>query len=146
MSNTIIARPEETQSVSYSQSLSNSVTTRGRARARTREDGITEVGSDQTLRSVQLADLATYYQQTFGSYCPQCARRDMAAALDEGMEMDVVLIAIDEAAIAPRPSWAYARAILRRCLMEHIHTEEEYNRGQLNYRRSGGRRGHELPF
>lgn len=136
-----------TQSVSKSDSVSE-LLTRGRARAcaRTREDGLPEITSDQTTRAVQLADLAEYYERSFGAYCPQCARRDIADALDQGMTMDVILIAMDEAAIAPRPSWAYARAILRRCLIQHINTEDDYNRGQINFRRTGGQKGHELPF
>ncbi len=149
MSNTTNASLTNSELLTESHSLTDSVTTRGRAHARayTREDGITEIrNDDNTLKAVQIADLADYYKRTFGSYCPACARRDMAAAIEQGMTMDVIIIAMDEAAIAPRPSWAYARAIIRRCLMEHICTEDDYTKGQINYTRTGGRKGHELPF
>ena len=139
--NTIAMGLSLTQSESVSDSL-----TRGRAHARTREDGITEICQDSSTRAVAMRDLADYYQSSFGAYCPQCARRDMAAALDAGLDYALLIVAIDEAAVAPRPSWAYARAILRRCINQGIHTEEDYSRGQAAWRLAGGRRGHDLPF
>lgn len=124
--------------------LSNSVTTRGRARVRAyaREDGAIQLHH----LDGELDQLAAYYRDTFGSYCPACARREMEEALDRGIFPDVIMICLDEAAAAPRPSWAYARAILRRCIAEGIHTAEDYGQGQIRYYARGGKKSRELPF
>lgn len=110
-----------------SNSLSSS-TTRTRARAHAREE------------------VEQYYCDTFGApIMPPVAVRMIDYALERGMNPDVIMTAMDEAAQAPRPSWAYARAIIQRLLAEGVLTPEAYGRRQAQFysRRS---RDHELPF
>lgn len=135
MSNSAIISPfpqtpileNEEREEELSNSLS-STTTRTRARAHAREE------------------VEQYYCDTFGAaVTPPVAVRQIDYALERGMLPEVIMTAIDEAALAPRPSWAYARAIIQRLLAEGVLTPEAYGRRQAQFyaRRS---RDHELPF
>ena len=88
-------------------------------------------------------DIARYYRDTLGCVMPPMAKRDVAAAIEAGLEPQLVIIALDETALAPRPSWAYARAILRRLLREGVYDEQAYNRRQARYK---ARKSDDLPF
>lgn len=96
----------------------SSSTTRARAR------------EDETRAKVWRNDIAEYYHSTFGAQLPPIARRDIDAAMEAGIQPEVIMICIDEAALAPRPSWAYARAILRKLVAEGCCTEEQYKQRQ----------------
>lgn len=118
---------EENQREELSKSLSSS-TTRACARTRAR------------------AEVEQYYCDTFGApTAPPVAIRQMDYALEHGMEPELIMTAIDEAALAPRPSWAYARAIIQRLLAEGVLTPEAYAQRQARFysRRS---RDYEIPF
>lgn len=109
--------------------LSNSLsstTTRVRARAR--------------------AEIEQYYCDTFGApKAPPVAIREIDFALEHGLDPALIMTAMDEAAMAPRPSWAYARAIIRRLLGEGVLTPEAYAQRQARWqaRRS---QDTEIPF
>lgn len=118
-------RIEETESQSVSNSVSDYYS---HARARTRE---TE-------------ELADYFCDTFGAMrMPPVAQRAIEYALDQGMDASLIYNAMDEAALAPRPSWAYAAAILRRLIAEGCFTPEAYEARQAAFRK---RRGYADPF
>lgn len=86
------------------------VTSSGGARARTR--GVSDAGD--MLRSA-----AECYCDTLGrARCPPSIMREMADAIDQGMTDAVICAALVAASDAPRPSWAYARAIMGRCLAD----------------------------
>lgn len=102
-----------------------SVSTYSPARARTRE--------------AVMAELRTYYQDAFGLRCPPVARADMEWFLDAGIAPDVIRLCIDAATLAPRPSWAYARAILRRLRAEGVRTVDQYNKRQSDWMERTGR-------
>jgi len=102
-----------------SQSLSSS-TTGARACARTRESAVEEI--------------AQYYCDTFGApKAPPVVIRECEFALEQGMSWQLILITMDEAALAPRPSWAYARAIIRRLLGEGVLTPDAYAQRQARW-------------
>ena len=87
---------------------------RAGARARTREE---------------LAELADYYCATYDRRrMPPAVQRDMCAALDAGMEPEVLKLAMDDAARIDRPSWTYAMAIIKRCLAEGCRTVQDWER------------------
>lgn len=54
-------------------------------------------------------------------------QQDVAEALEDGMSPDVLIFCVQEAEMAPRPSWGYARAVLRRCRASGIKTAEDWN-------------------
>lgn len=77
----------------------------------------------------ELADLADYYCATYDRQrMPPAVQRDMCAALDAGMEPEVLMLAMDDAARIDRPSWTYAMAIIKRCLAEGCRTVQDWER------------------
>ena len=77
----------------------------------------------------ELADLADYYCATYDRQrMPPAVQRDMCAALDAGMEPEVLMLAMDDAARIDRPSWTYALAIIKRCLAEGCRTVQDWER------------------
>lgn len=92
---------------------------------------------------VWMDDIARYYRDTLGCVMPPMAKRDVEAAIEAGLEPQLVMTALDETALAPRPSWAYARAILRRLLREGVYDEQAYNRRQARFK---ARKSDDLPF
>lgn len=76
-----------------------------------------------------LAELADYYCATYDRQrMPPAVQRDMQDALDNGMEPDVIMLAMDDAARTDRPSWTYALAIIKRCLAEGCRTVQDWDR------------------
>ena len=77
----------------------------------------------------ELVELAEYYCATYDRRrMPPAVQRDMQDALDNGMEPEVLKLAMDDAARADRPTWGYALAIIRRCLAEGCRTEQDWAR------------------
>lgn len=104
-------------------SVSESLTTGARARTRTREE-----------REEIIDEYAGYYCETFGTLtCPPVAKQRMRICLGSGMDPELIRTAIDEAAMAPRPSWAYANAILMRLLQEECFTLAQYEDRQIRW-------------
>ena len=77
----------------------------------------------------ELVELADYYCATYDRQrMPPAVQRDMCAALDAGMEPEVLMLAMDDAARIDRPSWTYAMAIIKRCLSEGCRTVQDWER------------------
>ena len=77
----------------------------------------------------ELVELAEYYCATYDRQrMPPAVQRDMCAALDAGMEPEVIMLAMDDAARIDRPSWTYALAIIKRCLNEGCRTVQDWER------------------
>ena len=111
------------------QSVSQSVTDYSRARAYARE-----------ANEIFVEEVADYYCETFGApVMPPVAKRQCILALEQGLDASLVYTAIDEAALAPRPSWAYAAAILRRLCAEGCFTAAAYEERQERWARRRGR-------
>ena len=60
--------------------------------------------------------------------------------LDAGMEVEVVMHALEDTSLAPRPSWRYCLAILRRCVAESAVTEDAWQRRQMDYQQAQAER------
>ena len=77
----------------------------------------------------EMAELAEYYCATYDRQrMPPAVQRDMQDALDKGMEPEVIMLAMDDAARIDRPSWTYAMAIIKRCLAEGCRTVQDWER------------------
>ena len=77
----------------------------------------------------ELAELSEYYCATYDRQrMPPAVQQDMVNALDAGMHPEVIMLAMDDAARAYRPSWSYAAAIIRRCLAEGCRTTADWER------------------
>ena len=82
-------------------------------------------------------ELYAYYCDAFDRQrVAPSVRRDMAAAIDGGMEPAVLMAAMDAATQAAAPSWAYARAVIVRCLSEGVLTLDAYNARTAAHRAS----------
>ena len=115
---------------SGSQSVSNSVTHYSRTRAYTREEHEEFVD----------VDVAEYYCSAFGAaVMPPVAKGLCISALERGLEQSLIYTAIDEASVAPRPSWNYAAAIIRRLVEEGCLTADAYLDRQERWARRRGR-------
>lgn len=53
-------------------------------------------------------------------------QRSFSRLLQEGFQYDMLLQVIEQTSHAPRPSWAYLQAIIRRCREESIFTELDF--------------------
>ena len=97
------------------------------ARARTRE---------AALLHGQYVDCCEYYTESFRRAIPHVVQREIAERIRDGMSADVIRLAMDETQTAPRPSWAYCRAILRRCDLEGIRTLKDWNESKARFQGS----------
>ena len=63
--------------------------------------------------------LGEYYKDTFDrNRVAPAVQQDMYNALMAGMEPEVLMLAMDDAARVEKPTWAYAMAVIRRCIDE----------------------------
>ena len=128
-----------------------------RARTRTREETETETETETAnsaaIRPMAESEVRGYHamDELYAYYCDAfdrqrvapSVRRDMAAAIDGGMEPAVLMAAMDAATQAAAPSWAYARAVIVRCLSEGVLTLDAYNARTAAHRASyQSRAGH----
>lgn len=89
-----------------------------RACARVRE----EIGGKMD----EMRDLYAIYCDTFArDRVAAIVRREMAQAIEAGAEPSLIVYALEMAEIAPSPSWAYARAVMRRCMSDGCRTYED---------------------
>lgn len=100
------------------------------ARARARE---AEAEIRAAFLHGQYVDCCEYYTQSFRRYIPYVVQREIAERIKAGMSSDVIRAAMDETQTAPRPSWAYTHAILRRCDLEGIKTLEDWKTSKQRY-------------
>lgn len=83
--------------------------------------------------------LIQYYCEAFGRRsCPPSIQRAMFEALKEGMYAKTIMLCIDAAQEAERPTWAYAAAVMRRCIAEGALTPEAFEERSA---RHGARQG-----
>lgn len=45
-------------------------------------------------------------------------RRDIASALSAGADLSLIIYALDQASLAPSPSWSYATTVISRCIAD----------------------------
>lgn len=82
-----------------------------RVRARTRERDSLFQDSFRYVRDA--------YADVFGREIPRFVYNEMLDMMDElEIKADMIVAVIEYTACAPRPSWAYARAVLYRCRMQ----------------------------
>lgn len=88
-------------------------------------------------REATMRELRRYYCDTYGrSSCPPVVTRAMEDALYRGMDAEIIKLAMDAAADAARPSWAYAEAIVTRCLSEGVLDVEAYHARSARHKRA----------
>ena len=82
-----------------------------------------------------LQPLARYSCATFGRRtCAPSILRQITEALDAGMDEECIMCCIDAAAEAEMPSWAYAAAVIRRCIADGALTAEAFGQRAARHR------------
>ena len=133
--------------------LASSAGARARTRTREETETETETANSAAIRPMAESEVRGYHamDELYAYYCDAfdrqrvapSVRRDMAAAIDGGMEPAVLMAAMDAATQAAAPSWAYARAVIVRCLSEGVLTLDAYNARtaahQASYQSRAGR-------
>ena len=129
--------PNRTTTTPSSTTTTNTTTTRtitsgsgstgARAYAHAREE---TAPSEMSEYEMAMRWLASYYRDNFERRIPSSVEIEVSELLRAGMERELIEAAIDEAMAAPRPSWAYARAVLARCWRDGIRTVEAFRRGK----------------
>ena len=116
----------------YSVDSTGSTSTSTGARARTNDRVFFSEEEKRQSRAAILAgwhkDACMYYQECFDRKITPGVQRDIANALVEGFNIDLLRAIMDETLCAPRPSWAYCLAILRRCERDGLRTLEDWKR------------------
>lgn len=112
-------------------SSSTAATPRARARASARE---------------ALDKLEAYYCRAFGRRaCPPSVERQIVDALRAGMYARTICQCIDAAQAAERPSWAYAYAVITRCIAEGALTPEDFEARAARHQQQRQRQGSDNP-
>lgn len=95
----------------------------------------TSTSTGARARSIEASVLRGWYNDACGYYVDSFrrapgpgVRREIAEAIRTGMTAECLMAIMDEAQGAPRPSWAYCLAILRRCQGAGIKTLEDWQR------------------
>lgn len=122
---TTTIRALRTEDENYNNNNQYSVVSTTRVRAR----------EDETEREQRYAQqIADYYAEAIGrGFAPPAVRRAIQTLLRDGFEDAVLLAVIDEASMAPTPSWAYAQAIIRRLKAEGCKTADQWEARQRKW-------------
>lgn len=74
----------------------------------------------------EMREIYSLYMDAFGrDRVAAIVRREIAQAIELGADPSLIAYAIECAEIAPSPSWAYARAVIRRCMSDGCRTYED---------------------
>ena len=125
-----ITRQHQKREVSSSSRTATGSTTATRVRAR-------EAEAHAAMLRGQYVDVCDYFARSFHRSVAPGVQRELATRIKAGMTADVIRAAIDDTMMAPRPSWAYLAAILRRCDLEGIKTLQDWNESKSRYKSSG---------
>lgn len=80
------------------------------------------------------------YYATFGRAIAPVVRAQMLSMVEQGAALDLIAAVIEYSASAPRPSWAYARTVLRRQMDIGTRTAAEFVTACSEYRRKAAER------
>lgn len=150
MSYRVARKPDSKQEREIDRKIASELASSAGARARTRTreetETETETANSAAIRPMADDEVRGYHamDELYAYYCDAfdrqrvapSVRRDMAAAIDGGMEPAVLMAAMDAATQAAAPSWAYARAVIVRCLSEGVLTLDAYNARTAAHRAS----------
>lgn len=94
-----------------------------RARVERVIDRATEGRMDAALHG----DFASVFEDSIGRPLPRIVAREISEMMARGISGGLIMAVIEYTAGAPRPSWAYARAVILRNFAKGINDEDEFN-------------------
>lgn len=106
------------------------------------EDGLSPKQDNNIARAREEAwhAIDSAYYATFGRTIAPVVRAQMVQMLEQGAAPDLIAAVIEYSAAAPRPSWAYARAVLRRQMDMGTRTAADFDNACSNFRRKAAER------
>ncbi len=81
-----------------------------------------------------LAMLAEVYADVLGRPMPRFVAAELAERMQAGAQPDMLAAVLEYTGGAPRPSWAYARAVIDRQMGQGVLTASAFRRGVEQYR------------
>lgn len=106
-----------------SSSSSSTTTTTDR-----RNSTATNEGCRKILNSLFIEEFPSMYQDAIGTRPVQAIIKEVKENLDDNaVTIKQIKYALQQTAYAPRPSWAYARAVIRRLRYEGLLMDDEDN-------------------
>lgn len=133
-SNSTVTSPKERQrEINNTHSLS---TLPARACARGPDE---RAGAVDNLLITKIDAIYQYYKDVYDrpTVAPS-VRRQIYDAVSLGAEPEMIIMAIEASARAPRPSWAYAHKVIINCLAEGVRTPEAYTARVERYKARRG--------
>lgn len=79
----------------------------------------------------ELAEVAEMYQDTMGRPLPRYTATEVLELIQSGIQADMICAVLAYTAGAPRPSWAYARAVIERQAAQGARTAADF-RGNVS--------------
>lgn len=99
------------------------------ARAHTREQLLDREEAKAHRQATAIAlhgDFARAYEDSLGRSMPNIVSREIQGMQAKGISSDLILVVLEYTAGAPRPSWAYARAVILRSYANGINDGEAF--------------------
>ena len=99
------------------------------ARARTRESLLeheAQKASSKANQTILHGDFAQTYEDALGRPMPAIVAREIQGMLSKGISGTLIHTVLEYTAGAPRPSWAYARAVILRSYAKGINDDEAF--------------------
>ena len=78
-------------------------------------------------QKIHHGDFGQLYEDSIGRPMPRVVEREIAEMMERGVSSSLIGAVLEYTAAAPRPSWAYARAVILRNYAKGINDEEEFN-------------------
>lgn len=72
-------------------------------------------------------DFAQIYEDSIGRSMPRIVGREISEMMEHGVSSTLICAVLEYTAGAPRPSWAYARAVILRNFAKGINSEDDFN-------------------
>lgn len=81
-----------------------------------------DYNNNTRARAREMLEIDEAYEDVLGRKMPKFVANEVLGFLAEGVEPSLIRTVIEYTACAPRPSWAYARAVLYRSIEKGITT------------------------
>lgn len=79
------------------------------------------------FQTLMHGDFAQVYEDSIGRPMPRVVEREIAEMMEHGISSGLIVAVLEYTAAAPRPSWAYARAVILRNYAKGVNDEESFN-------------------
>lgn len=86
-----------------------------------------EEKNKNALLEVSIRDIGESFEDVFGRPMPRAIENEVRRMIDSGIDSTLITEVINYTAGAPRPSWAYARAVIMRNYQKGVNSWMEFS-------------------